>query len=153
MVDSEDTEGRFWILFSNLSGSVADYMGKTIGMIPIWFNNEHAGIMQKRFKIVIRYSGEQEQDNVLCQIQSKTGLLFGGKLDGLRGKCVEQNKGNIYDKFMMKAWRLQRESFNSELVHNSERVHLESGEVISWVQEAKVMPWNFRALLAISYLQ
>ena len=59
--------------------------------------------MQKRFKIVIRYSGEQEQDNVLCQIQSKTGLLFGGKLDGLRGKCVEQNKGNIYDKFMMKA--------------------------------------------------
>ena len=41
----------------------------------------------------------------------------------------------------------------SELVHNSERVHLQSGGVISWAQEAKVMPWNSCASLGTSSLQ
>ena len=59
--------------------------------------------MQKRFRMVIRYSGKGEQENVLCQVQSKSGLLFSGKPDGLCGKCVGQKKGNIHDIFMMKA--------------------------------------------------
>ena len=40
-----------------------------------------------------------------------------------------------------------------ELVHNSEQVHLQSGGVISWAQEAKVMPWNSCALHGTSSQQ